>query len=79
MKPAPAAQSLLRRELQVQAVLQEWEPGCEARSGCFLEMAHPRAVMALEATLGVAAVQPLEMPETIVDGAVMWECRGETR
>ena len=73
------AERLLRRELQVQAILQEWEPGCEAWSGYFLEMPHPRAVAALEATLGVAAVQPLETPETIVDGVVVWECGVETR
>jgi hypothetical protein len=69
------AERLARHGVRVLSVLQEWEEGCKAwDSGTLLDMADPRAVTALRATMAVAAVHPPKTPGEVVDKVVVWEC-----
>jgi hypothetical protein len=69
------AERLARHGVRVLSVLQEWEEGCKAwDSGTLLDMADPRAVTALRATMAVAAVHPPKTPGEVVDRVVVWEC-----
>jgi hypothetical protein len=70
------AERLARAGMRVTSVLQDWDRGCAERLGAWLDMREPRAVAALNATVGVAAVHPPAHPEAVADGVVAWQCRG---
>jgi hypothetical protein len=57
------AERLVRQGTSVVSVLQEWDPDCQVREGRLLGARHPRAVAALQSTLDILAVHPLERPE----------------
>ena len=64
----------MRRGIQVLSVLQDWQLGCGERVGRLLDIHHPRAVAALQSTVGVAAAYPPDTPEEVADRVVVWEC-----
>lgn len=68
------AERLARQETSVMSVLQEWESNCTVRKGRLLGARHPRATAALQSTMDILAVHPLERSEEVVDHVLLWEC-----
>jgi hypothetical protein len=69
------AEHLERRGLQVLSVMQNWDEGCEQRTGRWLTIDHPRAAAAVRKTMSLAAVHQPETLEAVANGAVIWECQ----
>jgi len=68
------AERLVRQGIMVVSVLQEWETGCDKRTGRLLDIQHPRAVAALRAIVSPVAARPYGTSEEVADYVLMWEC-----
>jgi hypothetical protein len=73
------AERITRLGVQVQSILQEWDPDCEIRKGLLLGTRHPRAVYAFRSIMSPVAAHPYKPPEEATDYVVMWECDEKER
>ena len=71
------AERLERRGLRVLSVMQNWDEGCEQRTGRWLTIDHPRAAAAVRKTMSLAAVHQPKTLDAVADGAVIWGCEAK--
>lgn len=68
------AEQLVHQGIPVVSVPQEWETGCDRRTGRLLDIRYPRAVAVLRSIMSSVAAHPYEMSEEAADYVVVWEC-----